>query len=64
MTVLVSRWPLAVAMSGSSLAYAVGALLIAWAMFQLSSRPVYRCPSCGSKRADGHAQECPWRSRP
>ena len=47
-----------------SLAYGSGALLIAWAMHQLRGRAAYACPACGSKRADGHSQECPWRSRP
>jgi hypothetical protein len=48
----------------SSLAYSVAALVIAWAMLQLRGRAAYSCPACGSKRADGHSQECPWRSRP
>jgi hypothetical protein len=64
MTVLVSSWAPGAAMSASSLAYTVAALLIAWAMFQLGSRTAYSCPTCGSKREDGHSEECPWRSRP
>ena len=35
----------------------------AWAMLRSRDRPAYRCPTCGSRRADGHADECPGRSR-
>jgi hypothetical protein len=52
------------ALPASSFAYSVGALLIFWAMFKLHGRAAYSCPACGSKRSDGHAEECPWRSRP
>jgi hypothetical protein len=64
MTALVSSVPLGLVIRSSSLAYSVGALLLAWAMLQLRGRPSYSCPACGSKRADGHSEECPWRSRP
>ena len=47
-----------------SLAFGIGAFLIAWVMFELRGRAAYSCPACGSKRADGHSEECPWRSRP
>jgi len=46
-----------------SLALGISALLIAWAMLELGGREAYSCPACGSKRADGHSEECPWRSR-
>jgi hypothetical protein len=48
----------------ASLAYLVGASLIAWATIQLRGRASYSCPACGSKRADGHSRDCPWRTRP
>jgi hypothetical protein len=64
MTALVSSWPPGAAVSASSLAYSVGAFLIAWGMLQLRSREAYSCPTCGSKRVDGHSEDCPWRSRP
>ena len=64
MIALVSSLPLGIVVPSSSLAYSVGALLLAWAMLQLRGRPAYSCPACGSKRADGHSEECPWRSRP
>jgi membrane-bound ClpP family serine protease len=47
-----------------SLAYGIGALLMAWAMLRLRDRPTYSCPACGTKRQVGHGPECPWRSRP
>src|SRR5207302_8403514 len=62
MTALVSSLPLGIVMPASSLAYSIGALLLAWATVQLRGRPAYSCPACGSKRADGHSEECPWRS--
>jgi hypothetical protein len=64
MTALVPSLPFGIVMPTSSLAYSVGALLLAWSMLQLRGRPAYSCPVCGSKRADGHSEECPWRSRP
>ena len=64
MTALVSSWPLGVAMPASSLAYSIGVLLVAWAMLKLHGRAAFSCPACGSKRADGHSEECPWRRRP
>ena len=64
MTALVSSLPLGIVMPASSLAYSIGALLLAWATVQLRGRAAYSCPACGSKRADGHSEECPWRSRP
>ncbi|MCW2964079.1 MAG: hypothetical protein JWO17_1331 [Actinomycetia bacterium] len=48
-------------MTFASLAYLVGVLLIARAMLQLGTREAYCCPVCGSKREDGHAEDCPWR---
>jgi hypothetical protein len=47
-----------------SLASVVVALFIGWALFQARTRAVYACPACGSKREDGHAEDCPWRRRP
>ena len=64
MTALVSSLPIGIVMPSSSLAYSVGALLLAWAVLQLRGRPAYTCPASGSKRAEGHSEECPWRSRP
>ena len=51
-------------MPALSLAYSVALLGVAWAMVRLRTRPAYSCPTCGSKRADGHSPDCPWRSRP
>jgi len=48
-------------MTFASLAYLVGVLFIARAMLQLGTRESYCCPACGSKRASGHAADCPWR---
>jgi hypothetical protein len=64
MTALFINWPLKDGMSALSLAYGVGTILIAWATVQLRSRTAYTCPTCGSKRPDGHSEECPWRHRP
>ena len=51
-------------MMSASIAYGIAALLIAWAMLRFRDRPAYSCPTCGTRRADGHGPECPWRSRP
>ena len=51
-------------MTAASLAYLISVLFISWAAFGLKTRAAYSCPTCGSKRADGHSPECPWSSRP
>jgi hypothetical protein len=51
-------------MTSASIAYGIAALLVAWAMLRFRDRPAYSCPTCGTRRADGHGPECPWRSRP
>jgi len=45
------------------LTYSVGALLIGRALLRLRGRRAYSCPARGSKRPDGHTEQCPWRSR-
>jgi hypothetical protein len=51
-------------MTPATLAYLLAVLFVAAAMLDLGTRPAYSCPSCGTKRADGHASECPWRHKP
>jgi len=41
----------------------IAALLAGWAFNRLHNRAAYRCPTCGARRPDGHAPECPWSSR-
>jgi hypothetical protein len=48
----------------ASVAYLMSVLFIGWAAVGLHTRAAYSCPTCGSKRADGHSAECPWSSRP
>lgn len=48
-------------MTSWSIAINLGGVLIGWAFLRIRSRVSYVCPVCGSKRADGHAAECPWR---
>jgi hypothetical protein len=50
--------------TAASLAYLISVLFISWAAVGLQTRAAYSCPTCGSKRADGHSSECPWSSRP
>jgi hypothetical protein len=51
-------------MTTASIAYLMSALLIGWRAFSLRVSGAYTCPTCGAKRADSHAPECPWSSRP
>lgn len=39
---------------------AVGFLLVCWTNSERRER--YVCPQCGSKRQDGHAKGCSWRT--
>jgi hypothetical protein len=50
-------------MTPSTLAYLLAVLVVAVAILNAETR-AYSCPSCGTKRADGHAPECPWRHKP
>jgi hypothetical protein len=51
-------------MTVATTAYVMSALLLVWGALRLGANPSYSCPSCGTKRADGHSAECPWSSRP
>jgi hypothetical protein len=51
-------------MTAASIAYLMSALLLVWGALGRRANATYSCPSCGSKRADGHSSECPWSSRP
>ena len=51
-------------MTAASVAYLMSALLLAWGALRPHVRAAYSCPTCGTKRADGHSPECPWSSRP
>jgi hypothetical protein len=51
-------------MTSWTLANCIGALLVAWSILKLQGRAAYVCPACGSKRADGHTEECPWKAGP
>jgi hypothetical protein len=50
-------------MTAASVAYFMSALLLVWGALGLRAGAVYTCPTCGTKRADGHSPECPWSSR-
>jgi hypothetical protein len=48
-------------MTFASLAFLVGVLFIARSMVDLVTQASYRCPVCGSKQEDAHAENCAWR---
>lgn len=42
--------------------YFVLVMLVAKLMLDAKVRnPAYSCPSCGTKRRDGHAEDCAWK---
>jgi ribosomal protein L37AE/L43A len=51
-------------MTSTTPAYLVAVLFLAVAMVEVTTRAAYSCPTCGSKRADGHSHDCPWRGEP
>jgi hypothetical protein len=48
-------------MTPSVLMLTLVALVIAKFMTGMYSRDIYVCPVCGSRKADGHTDECPWK---
>ena len=51
-------------MTPSVLMFTLVALVIAKLLAGLYSGDVYVCPVCGSRDADDHAEECPWKWKP
>jgi hypothetical protein len=50
-------------MTAATTASVMSALLLVWGALRLHTQRPYSCPTCGTKRADGHSPECPWSSR-
>jgi hypothetical protein len=44
-------------MTAAAIAYLMSALLLASGALRLRANPSYSCPTCGTKRADGHSPE-------
>ena len=37
------------------------ALLVIWQYMHADQRVSYICPQCGSRRQDGHSDDCSWK---
>jgi hypothetical protein len=55
-----ARSAIVIAMSTMTIVYTLIVLVMAYRLADMYLGGHYVCPRCGTRTADGHADDCPW----